>query len=65
MRQQGDLKVQSMLDRQQLKAAAQACPAASIRMRQRLRGQHIMRRPIQHERVIAVPTAGRENSDGK
>jgi hypothetical protein len=64
MRQQRNLKVQSMFDGQQLKAAAQACPAAFIRMRQRLRGQHT-RRAIQYERVIAVGTVGCENSNGK
>jgi hypothetical protein len=53
-----------MFDGQQLKAAAQACPAAFIRMRQRLRGQHT-RRAIQYERVIAVGTVGCENSNGK
>jgi len=64
MRQQSDLKVQSVLDRQQLKATAQACPAASIRVRQRLRGQQ-MRRAIQRERVVAVRTVGREKSNCK
>jgi hypothetical protein len=64
MRQQSDLKVQPMLDPQQLKAAAQASPAAFIRMRQRLRDQH-SRRAIHHDRVIAVRTVGREDGNCK